>query len=101
MNVHVGIWNFDGKEIDRGLLAHLQNFLKPDVAGEVRLLEKNSFAILYDASGTNAQPVAGLARENRPWIFWDGRFDNRRDLENRAGAVPGRATDSALLRETY
>ena len=101
MNVHVGIWNFEGQEIDRGLLARLRTFLKPDVAGEVRLLEKNSLAILYDASGTNAQPVASLAQENRPWIFWDGRLDNRRDLESRAFAVPGRGTDTDLLRETY
>ena len=81
MNIHVGIWNFDGKEIEGGLLARLRNFLKPDMAGEIRLLQKNSLAILYDASGTNAQPVAGLAQENRPWMFWDGRLDNRRDLE--------------------
>ena len=101
MNIHVGIWNFDGKEIDGGLLARLRNFLKSNMAGEIRLLQKNSLAILYDASGTNAQPVAGLAQENRPWIFWDGRLDNRGELEMRASAVSGRGSDSDLLRETY
>jgi asparagine synthase (glutamine-hydrolysing) len=101
MNIHVGIWNFDGREIDGGLLVRLRNFLKPEMAGEVRLLQKNSLAILYDASGTNTQPVAGLAPENRPWIFWDGRLDNRRDLESRVFAVPGRGTDTDVLRETY
>ncbi len=101
MNIHVGIWNFDGKEIDGGLLARLGNVLKPDMVGEIRLLQKNSLAILYDASGTNAQPVAGLAQENRPWIFWDGRLDNRSELESHAFAVPGRGSDSDLLRETY
>jgi asparagine synthase (glutamine-hydrolysing) len=101
MNIHVGIWNFDGKEIDGRLLARLRNFLKPDMDGEVQLLQKNSLAILYDASGTNAQPVAGLAQENRPWFFWDGRLDNRRELETAAFAVPGRGTDTDVLRETY
>src|SRR5277367_4737528 len=101
MNIHVGIWNFDGKEIDGRLLARLRNFLKPDMDGEVQLLQKNSLAILYDASETNAQPVAGLAQENRPWFFWDGRLDNRRELETAAFAVPGRGTDTDVLRETY
>jgi asparagine synthase (glutamine-hydrolysing) len=101
MNIHVGIWNLDGKEIDGALLARLRTFLKPQVAGEVGLLQKNSLAILYDASGTNAQPVARLEKENRPWILWDGRLDNRRELENRSFAVPGRGTDADLLRETY
>src|ERR1700722_2453158 len=101
MNIHVGIWNFDGREIDGGLLVRLRAFLKPEMAGEVRLLEKNSLAIVYDASGTNTQPVAGPAQENRPRIFWDGRLDNRRELESRAFAVPGRGTDTDVLRETY
>lgn len=101
MNIHVGLWNFDGKEIDGGLLARLRNFLKPNMAGEVRLLQKNSLAILYDASGTNAQPLAGPAQENRPWFFWDGRLDNRRELETAAFAVPGSRTDTDLLRKTY
>jgi|ERR1700677_1680770 asparagine synthase (glutamine-hydrolysing) len=60
MNIHVGIWNLDGTEIDGGLLARIRTFLKPQVTGEVHLLQKNSVAILYDASGTNAQPVAGV-----------------------------------------
>ena len=101
MNIHVGIWNLDGEEIDGALLARLRTFLKPHIAGEARLLQRNSLAILYDASGTNARPVAHLEKENRPWIFWDGRLDNRRELENRTAAAPGSGTDSDLLRETY
>jgi asparagine synthase (glutamine-hydrolysing) len=101
MNIHVGIWNFDGTEIDGGLLARLRTFLKPDMAGEARLLHKNSLVILYDARGTDAQPVADLAQEDRPWIFWEGRLDNRRELESRAFAVPGSGTDTDLLRKIF
>lgn len=101
MNAHFGIWNFDGKEIDHGLLARAWTLLKTYVGIEAQIIQKKSLAILFDASGMNTRPIAGQPHENRPWIFWDGRLDNRQDLQSLARMAPDSGADADVLRGVY
>ena len=101
MNAHFGIWNFDGEEIDRGLLARARNLLIEYLGFDAQVIQQKSLAILFDASGTNAQPIAAQPHENRPWTFWDGRLDNRHELQRLGRVFPSSATDADVLRGLY
>jgi len=83
MSVQAGIWNFDGKPVDRKLLANFSESLKqqgPD--GE--------FFYVYDSIGLLYRPfhtTAESRREEQPYfsrrgflLTWDGRLDNREEL---------------------
>jgi asparagine synthase (glutamine-hydrolysing) len=83
MSVQAGIWNFDGRPIDRKLLADISDSLKhqgPD--GESCHVE-GSIALLYRPFHTTAES----RREEQPYfsqrgfiLTWDGRLDNRDEL---------------------
>jgi asparagine synthase (glutamine-hydrolysing) len=101
MSVQAGIWNFDGKPVDRTLLGEFSKALKqqgPD--GEFWRVD-GSIALLYRPFHTTAES----RREKQPYvssrgfvITWDGRLDNREELASDLGhAVKGDATDVALF----
>ena len=108
MSVQAGIWNFDGRPVDRKLLADISESLKqqgPD--GEFRHVD-GSVAILYRPFHTTAES----RREKQPYrsqrgfiVTWDGRLDNRdeiipelsRDLEANPTDVAIVAADAAAL----
>src|SRR6266446_1481419 len=83
MSVQAGIWNCDGKPIDRRLLTQFSESLKdqgPD--GESYHLD-GSIALLYRPFHTTAES----RREKQPYLSrrgylltWDGRLDNREEL---------------------
>lgn len=83
MSVQAGIWNFDGRPVDRKLLADISESLKqqgPD--GEFRHVD-GSVAILYRPFHTTAES----RREKQPYrsqrgfiVTWDGRLDNRDEI---------------------
>ena len=83
MSVQAGIWNFDGRPVDRKLLENLSDSLRqqgPD--GESRYVD-GSVALLYRPFHTTAES----RREKQPYISrrgfiltWDGRLDNREVL---------------------
>lgn len=83
MSVQAGIWNFDGKPIDRKLIDDLGESLKqqgPD--GESRYSD-DAVALLYRPFHTTAES----RREKQPYksrrgfvLTWDGRLDNRKEL---------------------
>jgi asparagine synthase (glutamine-hydrolysing) len=80
VSVQAGIWNFDGRPVDRKLLENLSESLKqqgPD--GESYYLD-GSVALLYRPFHTTAES----RREKQPYLSrrgfvltWDGRLDNR------------------------
>ena len=101
MSVQAGIWNFDGKPVDRTLLGQFSEALKqqgPD--GEFYHVD-GSIALLYRPFHTTAES----RRESQPYvsprgfvITWDGRLDNREELASDLGHdVKGDATDVALF----
>lgn len=83
MSVQAGIWNFDGRPIDHGLLGALSDSLKqrgPD--GESSFID-GAIAMLYRPFHTTAES----RRERQPHrsrrgflLTWDGRLDNRDEL---------------------
>lgn len=83
MSVQAGIWNFDGRPIDRKLLADFGESMRqqgPD--GESCYVDR-SFAMLYRPFHTTGES----RREKQPYrshrgfiLTWDGRLDNREEL---------------------
>ena len=83
MSVQAGVWNFDGKPIDRKLIDGLNESLRqqgPD--GESRYVD-GSVALLYRPFHTTAESRI----EKQPYVSrrgfiltWDGRLDNREVL---------------------
>jgi asparagine synthase (glutamine-hydrolysing) len=83
MSVQAGIWNLDGRPVDRRLLADFSDSLKeqgPD--GETCHVD-TCMALLYRPFHTTAES----RREKQPHfsrrgfiLTWDGRLDNRQDL---------------------
>jgi len=83
MSVQAGIWNFDGRRVETGLIEEFSRSLKqngPD--GEFLHLD-GSLALLYRPFHTTAES----RRETQPYVSrrgfvltWDGRLDNRGKL---------------------
>ncbi len=105
MSVQAGIWNFDGRPVDRKLLENLSGSLRqqgPD--GESRYVD-GSVALLYRPFHTTAES----RREKQPYVSrggfvltWDGRLDNREvliaDLRSDLDASP---TDLAIVTAAF
>jgi asparagine synthase (glutamine-hydrolysing) len=105
VSVQAGIWNFDGRSVDRKLLEGLSESLRyqgPD--GESWHVD-NSIALLYRPFHTTAES----RRERQPLVSrrgfvltWDGRLDNRElliaDLRSDLDASP---TDLAIFAAAF
>lgn len=105
MSVQAGIWNFDGRPVDRKLIDDLSESLKqqgPD--GESRYAD-GPIALLYRPFHTTAES----RREKQPYVSrqglvltWDGRLDNREvlvaDLRSDLDASP---TDIAIFAAAF
>jgi len=83
VSVQAGMWNFDGKAIDRGLIADFHTFLKQQGPDGESCWSDGSIALLYRPFNTTAESL----REIQPYISqsgfvftWDGRLDNRDEL---------------------
>jgi asparagine synthase (glutamine-hydrolysing) len=105
VSVQAGIWNFDGKPVNRALLGEFSEALKlqgPD--GEFWHVDR-SIALLYRPFHTTAES----RREKQPYvsargfvITWDGRLDNREELASDLGHEgKGDATDVALFSAAF
>jgi asparagine synthase (glutamine-hydrolysing) len=105
VSVQAGIWNFDGRPVDRTLLADISASLKhqgPD--GEFCHVD-DSVALLYRPFYTTAES----RREKQPYfshrgfvLTWDGRLDNRDELipELRSDLEAG-PTDVAIVAAAF
>jgi asparagine synthase (glutamine-hydrolysing) len=105
MSVQAGVWNFDGRAVDRNLLENLSESLRhqgPD--SESRYVD-GSVALLYRPFHTTAES----RREKQPYasrrgfiLTWDGRLDNRdvliADLRGDLDASP---TDLAIFAAAF
>jgi asparagine synthase (glutamine-hydrolysing) len=105
MSVQAGIWNFDGRPVDRKLIEHLSESLsQQDPDGESRYVG-GSVALLYRPFHTTAES----RQEKQPYtsrrgfiLTWDGRLDNRKaliaDLRSDLDASP---TDLAIFAAAF
>jgi asparagine synthase (glutamine-hydrolysing) len=83
MSVQAGIWNFDGRPIDRKLLADISESLKHQGPDGESCHVDGSIALLYRPFHTTAESRL----EKQPYfsrrsfiLTWDGRLDNRDEL---------------------
>jgi asparagine synthase (glutamine-hydrolysing) len=83
MSVQAGIWNFDGRLVDRKLLADFSELMKHQGPDGESCHVDGSIALLYRPFHTTAES----RREKQPYssnrgflLSWDGRLDNREDL---------------------
>jgi len=83
MSVQAGIWNFDGRPVDRKLLENLSDSLRQQGPDGESYYVDNSIALLYRPFHTTAES----RQEKQPYIArrgfiltWDGRLDNREEL---------------------
>ena len=83
MSVQAGIWNFDGRPVDRKLLADISESLKHQGPDGESCHVDGPVALLYRPFHTTAES----RREKQPYfshrgfvLTWDGRLDNRDEL---------------------
>jgi asparagine synthase (glutamine-hydrolysing) len=83
MSVQAGIWNFDGRPIDKKLLADISESLKHQGPDGESCHVDGSVALLYRPFHTTAES----RWEKQPYfskrdfvLTWDGRLDNRDEL---------------------
>jgi asparagine synthase (glutamine-hydrolysing) len=83
MSVQAGIWNLDGRPVDRKLLENLSDSLRQQGPDGESYYVDNSIALLYRPFHTTAES----RREKQPYVSrrgfvltWDGRLDNREVL---------------------
>ncbi len=83
MSVQAGIWNFDGRPVDRKLLESLSESLRQQGPDGESCYVGGSVALLYRPFHTTAESRC----EKQPYfsrrgfaITWDGRLDNREVL---------------------
>src|ERR1700730_5370058 len=101
MSVQAGIWNFDGRPIDRKLLADLSESLKHQGPDGESCHVNGSIALLYRPFHTTAES----RREIQPYfshrgfiLTWDGRLDNRQTLiEDLRSDIETDPTDVAIV----
>ena len=105
MSVQAGIWNFDGRPIDRKMIDDLSESLKQQGPDGESLYLNGSVGLLYRPFHTTAES----RQEKQPCvsrggfiITWDGRLDNREvliaDLRSDLDAGP---TDLAIFAAAF
>ena len=105
MSVQAGIWNFDGRPVDRKLLENLSDSLRQQGPDGESYYVDGSIALLYRPFHTTAES----RREKQPYVSrrgfvltWDGRLDNREvliaDLRSELDASP---TDVAIFAAAF
>jgi asparagine synthase (glutamine-hydrolysing) len=105
MSVQAGIWNFDGRPVDRRLLERLSESLRQQGPDGESFYLYNSVALLYRPFHTTAES----RHEKQPYtssrgfiLTWDGRLDNREvliaDLRGDLDAIP---TDLAIFAAAF
>lgn len=103
MKAYFGIWNFEGQPLDAERIARSRAILESLSTFPVRILRKGALAIL-DATGIGAR-LTGNCDEtgaDRPdLVLWNGRLDNRRELEAIVADPLHAATDTELIHKGF
>jgi asparagine synthase (glutamine-hydrolysing) len=105
MSVQAGVWNFDGRPVDRKLIEDLSTFLSPQGPDGQSHYVDGSVALLYRPFHTTAES----RREKQPYISqrgfmctWDGRLDNREALvADLCSSLEAKPTDVAIVAATF
>jgi asparagine synthase (glutamine-hydrolysing) len=103
MRGHFGIWNFDGRPVDEVKLRRARAILESFVTFPIRMLRQDALAFL-DATGNGAR-VAGqvdaTVGRHADLVLWNGRLDNRRELEAMFADPLYSTTDAELIQKGF
>ena len=105
MSIQAGIWNFNGKPVDRKLLSDISDSLKHQGPDGESCHVDGSIALLYRPFHTTAES----RREKQPYfsrrgfiLTWDGRLDNRDELISELrGELEAHPTDVAIVAAAF
>jgi asparagine synthase (glutamine-hydrolysing) len=106
MSVQAGIWNFDGRPVDRTFLENLSDSLKQQGPDGKSCYVEGSVALLYRPFHTTVES----RREKQPYtsregfiLTWDGRLDNREVLMADLGSsdLDASPTDVAVFAAAF
>jgi asparagine synthase (glutamine-hydrolysing) len=105
MSVQAGIWNFDGRPVDRKLLGNLSDSLRQQGPDGESCYVNGSVALLYRPFHTTAES----RQEKQPYtsrrgfmLSWDGRLDNREALiSDLRSDLDASATDVAIFAAAF
>src|SRR5258708_12556101 len=105
MSVQAGIWNFDGRPVDRRLVDDFSESLKQQGPDGESLYIEGSVALLYRPFHTTAES----RREKQPHssrrgsiLTWDGRLDSRSELiADLRSDLEAEPTDVAIVAAAY
>jgi asparagine synthase (glutamine-hydrolysing) len=103
MRGHFGIWNFDGRPVDEVKLARARAILESFATFPILMLRQGALAIL-DATGNGApiaERVEATAGRHADPVLWNGRLDNRRELEAMVADPLHAATDAELIQKGF
>ena len=105
MSVQAGMWNFDGKPVDRGLVEAFSAALQQQGPDGESLYCEGPAALIYRPFHTTHES----RREKQPYvsqrgfvITWDGRLDNREELSAEfRGDLECAATDIVIVASAF
>ena len=105
MSVQAGVWNFDGRPVDRKLLTDISESLKQQGPDGESCHVDGSVALLYRPFHTTAES----RREKQPYfsgrgfiLTWDGRLDNRDELiPHLRSELEANPTDVAIVAAAF
>lgn len=100
MSVQAGIWNFDGKPVDRMVLTRMSTQSAEYSADGEAIHVDGSLGMLYRPFHTTRE--SRLERQphlfaNGKIITWDGRLDNRDEILRAINPVGSHATDTDIV----
>src|SRR5260370_384868 len=105
MSVQAGVWNFDGRPVERRLIDDLSASLKQQGPECESSFLDRSIALIYRPFHTTAESRL----EKQPYfsrrgfvLMWDGRLDNREGLiAELCGDLDDGATDVAIVAAAF
>jgi len=98
MGVQFGIWNFDGKPVDPGLIARCHSLLRPFADFMTTVLHCGALATIQSTDTTNR---ASCSDRRDIQIYWNGRLDNRDELTSIASGPAGTRADAEIVQLAY
>jgi asparagine synthase (glutamine-hydrolysing) len=103
MAVQFGLFNLDGKPVDRRVVEDVEALLAPYSPDGISIVHQGSVAILYGCLETarvigQAQP---FRLTNQDWMMWDGRLDNRTELGGGSAGQGQLSTDVGIVANAY
>lgn len=103
MGVQFGICNCDGEPVDNDVLERVESLLVPYAPEGISVLRQESCALLYGSCETPSTPALQqpYRLQNRDWMMWDGRLDNRGDLRRASIGLDAAPTDVEVVASVY